>query len=41
MLATTGSSVLPADTPAEFQEFIERDQERWAAAIRPLKLQLD
>ena len=41
MLASTGSSALPADTPAKFQEFIERDQERWAAAIRPLKLQLD
>ena len=41
MLATTGSTPLPADTPAKFQEFIERDQERWAAAIKPLQLQLD
>ena len=41
MLASTGSTPLAVDSPAKFQEFIERDQERWAAAIRPLKLQLD
>lgn len=41
MLASTGSIPLVADSPTKFQEFIERDQERWAAAIRPLKLQLD
>ena len=41
MLAQTGSVPLPADSPAGFQEFIERDQEKWAAAIRPLKLELD
>ena len=41
MLASTGSTPLAVDSPAKFQEFIKRDQERWAAAIRPLKLQLD
>ncbi len=41
MLASTGSTPLAVESPAKFQEFIERDQERWAAAIRPLKLQLD
>ena len=41
MLAQTGSVPLAADSPAKFQEFIDRDQEKWAAAIRPLKLELD
>lgn len=41
MLANTGGIPLAADSPAKFQEFIERDQERWAAAIRPLKLELN
>lgn len=41
MLVTTGSAPLPADSPAAFQQWITQDLERWAAAIRPLKLQLD
>ncbi len=41
MLASTGSVPLAVDSPAKFQEFIARDQERWDAAIRPLNLKLD
>ena len=41
MLATTGSVPLPADSPAAFQQWIAQDLERWAAAIKPLNLQLD
>ena len=41
MLASTGSFPLNADSPAQFQEWISKDYERWADAIRPLKLQLD
>ena len=41
MLADSGSIPLVAETPAKFNEFIERESERWAAAIRPLNLQLD
>ncbi|WP_159591255.1 Bug family tripartite tricarboxylate transporter substrate binding protein [Hydrogenophaga sp. BPS33] len=41
MLASTGSIPMPVSSPAKFQEFIEKDQEKWAAAIRPLKLELD
>ena len=41
MLANTGSATLPANTPMEFQQWINQDFERWASAIRPLKLQLD
>jgi tripartite-type tricarboxylate transporter receptor subunit TctC len=41
LLATTGSTALSFDTPAQFQEYILRDQEKWAAAIRPLNLSLD
>jgi tripartite-type tricarboxylate transporter receptor subunit TctC len=41
LLAKTGSTNLSFDSPAKFQEFITRDQEKWAAAIRPLNLSLD
>lgn len=41
MLASTGSIPMPVDSPAKFQEFIDKDREKWAAAIRPLKLELD
>ena len=41
MLATTGSVPMPVDSPQKFQEFMDKDLERWAAAIAPLKLKLD
>ncbi|MDM0069980.1 tripartite tricarboxylate transporter substrate binding protein [Variovorax sp. J31P207] len=41
MLASTGSIPMPVDSPTKFQEFIDQDQKKWAAAIRPLKLELD
>lgn len=41
VLASTGSANLTFDNPAQFQEYMDRDQEKWAAAIRPLKLSLD
>ena len=41
MLVDSGSVPLTADSPAKLSEFIERESERWAAAIRPLNLQLD
>ncbi len=41
MLTKTGSVPLVVESPAKFQEFMSRDQERWAAAIRPLNLKMD
>jgi tripartite-type tricarboxylate transporter receptor subunit TctC len=41
MLATTGSASLSLESPAKFHEWIAGDEEKWAAAIRPLKLSLD
>ncbi len=41
LLADSGSIALVTESPAKFSEYIERESERWAAAIRPLNLQLD
>lgn len=41
MLVDSASAPLVADSPAKLSEFIERESERWAAAIRPLNLKLD
>ena len=41
LLADSGSIPLLTESPAKFSEYIERESERWAAAIRPLNLQLD
>ena len=41
MLSDSGSVPLTAESPAKLRKFIERESERWAAAIRPLNLQLD
>ncbi len=41
LLIDNASLALPMDSPAKFNEYIERESERWATAIRPLNLQLD
>ena len=41
MLADNASAPLVLESPARFSEFIERETERWAAAIRPLNLKLE
>ena len=41
LLADSSSIPLVTESPAMFSEYIERESERWAAAIRPLDLQLD
>ena len=41
MLATTGSLPLDFESQTKFAEYIERETERWAAAIRPLNLPLE
>ena len=38
MLADNASAPLVLESPARFSEFIERETERWAQAIRPLNL---
>ena len=41
MLADTASVPLSFDSPAKMGEYIERESERWASAIRPLNLKFD
>ncbi len=41
MLADSASDGLVTESPAKFNEFIERETERWAAAIKPLNLKLE
>lgn len=41
MLETTGSTLIDAETPEEFDKFIDSSFAEWAAAIRPLNLKLD
>ena len=41
LLADNASAPLVLESPARFSEFIERETERWAAAIRPLNLKLE
>ena len=41
ILASTGSLPLDFESPTKFAEYIERETERWATAIRPLNLPLE
>ena len=41
LLVDNASAPLVLESPARFSEFIERETERWAAAIRPLNLKLE
>ena len=41
LLIDNASLPLAIDSPAKFSEFIERESEQWATAIRSLNLQLD
>ena len=41
MLTDSGSAYLSFDSQAKVNDFIERESNRWASAIKPLNLQLD